>query len=74
MKKLTTLLLSVASVFCFSGCSNRAASIGVIGGADGPTAVFVSSGIGWSHVVLLLGIVIIAVVAALIIHHRRKNK
>ena len=33
-------------ILLFSGCSD-AASIGIIGGADGPTAIYVSSSFNW---------------------------
>ena len=38
-------------------------SIGVIGGADGPTAIFVGSAINW----LLVGIVGVAILAGVIL-------
>ena len=47
------------------------ADIGIIGGADGPTAIFVTSsfGTGW----LLLGFIAQAAAAAYLILRRRKK-
>ena len=42
-------------------------SIGVIGGADGPTAVFVSSPVPWIIVIGIAVIMIGGIVAALLI-------
>ena len=39
MKKILAFLLVLSSLL-FAGC--RSSSIGIIGGADGPTAVFVA--------------------------------
>lgn len=41
MKKLAALILLALMLMLASACSDSA-SIGVIGGADGPTAIFVS--------------------------------
>ena len=61
MKKLFVLLAFVMSVL--TGCAKESASVGVIGGADGPTSVTVSGS------VLPMGLVVlgVAVVAAIII-------
>ena len=47
------------------------ADIGIIGGADGPTAIFVTSsfGTGW----LLFGLIALAAAAAYLILRRRKK-
>ena len=42
MKKLLISMIAALAV-CLSGCSKEASSIGIIGGADGPTAVFVTA-------------------------------
>lgn len=42
-RKLTALLLALALLLGMAACG-EAASIGIIGGADGPTAIFVTSG------------------------------
>ena len=41
MKKIIAILL-ILSCLLFAGCRKNASSIGIIGGADGPTAIFVS--------------------------------
>lgn len=73
MKALTILVLSFVFAVCLGGCSKEAASIGVIGGADGPTAIFVASRMNWLHICGLIGSIIVVIVAALVIY-RNKNK
>ncbi len=41
MKKLVAILL-ILSCLLFAGCRKNASSIGIIGGADGPTSIFVA--------------------------------
>ena len=72
MKKLMVFVLLSACTFLV-GCSNEAANIGIIGGADGPTAVFVSPDINWMHICGLVGL-IIAVVLAVLIYRKKKKK
>ena len=50
----------------------EAASIGIIGGADGPTAIFVSGRPLWMLVVL--GAVVVVVGGAVALYLRNKNK
>mgnify|MGYP000332489869 CR=1 FL=1 len=38
-------------------------SIGIIGGADGPTAVFVSGGLSWGWIFALIGVAVVAAAA-----------
>ena len=71
MKKLIVFVLLLACTFLV-GCSNEAANIGFIGGADGPTAVFVSSDVNWLNVCGLIGVIIVVVLAVLI--YRKKKK
>lgn len=43
MKKILTLLLAVLLALSMTACIGKeAASVGIIGGADGPTAIFVT--------------------------------
>jgi len=49
----------------------RAVDIGIIGGADGPTAVFVT---GEPWLAALLAVLALAVVTAIAVHRRRKKK
>ena len=68
MKYLVTLLAAL----CLAGCSSS--SVGVIGGADGPTAIIVASDhagylLGWGIGIAAL-IVVIAVAAVLAFRNR----
>lgn len=47
-------------------------SIGIIGGADGPTAIFLASGVS-SFVLLLLGVLAVGAVGALIALYLRRR-
>lgn len=42
MKKILALLLALAMLLSFTACGGDQSSIGIIGGADGPTAIFVT--------------------------------
>lgn len=46
IRKSYILLSVIITVFLFSACSQGSGSIGIIGGADGPTSVFIASGKG----------------------------
>ena len=74
MKKLTSIVLLLALALCLTGCSNEASDIAFIGGADGPTAVFVSSNLTWPVICGLIGMIIVAVLVALIIYRNKKKK
>ena len=66
MKKLITFAFSLICPLCLGGCNNKAASIGIIGGADGPTAIFVTSKINWPSIFELLGVIIVILVSLII--------
>ena len=53
---------------------SQAASIGIIGGADGPTAIFVTSSVNWQRVFGLIGAVAVAVLAVVLICRKCKKK
>ena len=53
--------------------SNEPATIGIIGGADGPTAIFLASQTNWLAIVGCVGIIVVAI-AALIIYRYKKKK
>ena len=74
MKKLTSIVSLLALALCLMGCSNEASDIAFIGGADGPTAVFVSSNLTWLDICGLIGVIIVAVLVALIIYRNKKKK
>ena len=73
MKKVIIVVLLLAFVMRLAGCGNEAASIGIIGGADGPTAIFVTSGTNWLNICSILGVIVVAILVAVLIY-RNKNK
>ena len=73
MKKLMAFVLSFVFVMCLSGCSTDSASIGIIGGADGPTAVFISSSVNWLHACGFVGIIVAAACGVLFTYRNKKK-
>ena len=73
MKKLIAFVLALVCVLSLIGCSSESASVGIIGGADGPTAIFVTSNINWLYVCGFIGIVV-AILVALFIYRNKKKK
>ena len=74
MKKIMSFILSLAFVICFGGCGKESASVGIIGGADGPTAILVTSNISWLDICVFGGVIVIAISVALFIYRNKKNK
>ena len=74
MKKIMSLALSFVFMMYLSGCSTASASIGVIGGADGPTAIFVTSRINWPYVCGLIGAIAVSVLVIRLIRRNKKKK
>lgn len=72
MKKLMAFLSFFTFMLCLGGCSKEAASIGIIGGADGPTAIFIASDWGWLSVCGSIGVIVAAVLIALMIYRNKK--
>ena len=71
MKKLILTLASM--MLLLTGCANKGAdSIAVIGGADGPTAIFVTVKTNWF--VMVAGIAAIIIIIAAIIYFIRRKK
>ena len=66
------LIVAVLLVLALSlvGCGNEAASIGIIGGADGPTAIFVTSNTNWLSV---LGVIVVAILVVVLIYCNKKK-
>ncbi len=56
MKKFMLMLTAIMSML-LTGCNREASSVGVIGGADGPTAVFVS-GPAWVLPAIIAAVVV----------------
>ena len=74
MKKYIALVLALVCVLSLIGCSSESASVGIIGGADGPTAIFVTSNINWLYVCGFIGIIVVAILVALFIYRNKKKK
>lgn len=72
MKKLKVFALPIVLAWCLCGCGRESSSIGIIGGADGPTVVFVTSHVNWLSLCVLAGA--IAVVALIVWMIRRNQK
>ena len=70
MKKMILTLIGTAFPFLFSGCTAESASIGIIGGADGPTAVLVSGSFGRGYFVLG-GLLLAAIIITIIKRHKK---
>ena len=70
MKKGLLIMTAVVAAL-LAGCTKESVSLGVIGGADGPTAIFVSAAPFWWAQPLILAAVIAAVVIAVV---RRKKR
>ena len=74
MKKLMIFVSSFILVLCLGGCHNKDASIGIIGGADGPTAMLITSKIHWPSVCGLVAVIIVTILIAVIIYLNKKKK
>ena len=72
MKKLIAFVSLFVAALCLVSCGKEAASIGIIGGADGPTAIFVTSNINWLNIGCWIGAILVAIV--LITCRNRKKK
>ena len=75
MKKLVAFVLALICVLGLFGCSSKSASVGIIGGADGPDATLVTSDIiNWMYVRAFIVIIVVAVLVALFICYKKKKK
>lgn len=72
MKKRLVSILSFVSAMCLVGCSTDKASMGIIGGADGPTAFLVASNINWLRVCGLIVLIVVTIFVARSIWHKKK--
>ena len=68
---IITVCVLIFGLFTGNVCENEAASIGIIGGADGPTAIFVT-GPNLSWLVIAISVIIIVALAIFIIRKIRK--
>ena len=74
MKKLVAFVFELICVLGLLGCSSESASIGIIGGADGPAAILVTRSIAkwmWDRIFI---VIIVAVLVALFIYCKKKKK
>ena len=70
MKNLLIVAVLIVLLLSLVGCGNEAASIGIIGGADGPTAIFVTSGVNW---LCIIGVIVVAIFVAVLIYRNKKK-
>ena len=68
MKKVFALLALVLTFL--TGCAKESASIGVIGGEDGPTSVMVSGPVLPMGLVFLGVVVIVAIIIVFVTHKK----
>ena len=74
MKKLVAFVFELVCVLGLLGCSSESASVGIIGDADGPTAILVTrSIIKWMYDRIFI-VIIVAVLVALFIYCKKKKK
>ena len=73
MKKRMTFVFPAVIAWCLGGCGSKSASIGIIGGADGPTAIFVTSGLNRQSICGWIGAIAVAALVAVIIWRRKKK-
>ncbi len=70
MKKIVSLLSLLA--VALTGCAKESASVGVIGGADGPTAILVSQNVPVLPAALVvLGVVVIVAIIIVFVTHKK---
>ena len=69
MEKIIGFLMII--ILLFAGCTNhKAGSIAIIGGVDGPTAIFLGK-VKW--VPIIAAIIVVIIVIAIIYFTKRKN-
>ena len=68
MKKIFVLLTLVLSFL--TGCAKESASIGVIGGADGPTSVMVAGPVLPMGLVVLGVAILVAIIIVFVTHKK----
>lgn len=67
------IILTSVGILVIFNCMNDKSSIGIIGGADGPTAIFIAYGIGCvpNIIGIIAGIMLIVISGILIFKKRR---
>lgn len=73
MKQIQFLLYAAAVAVITSGCASDAASIGVIGGSDGPTSIIVSHSLLLPRISWVVGgILVLALIGGFLMWNRPK--
>lgn len=67
-------LMIMAIMAVFTGCSNQASSVAIIGGADGPTEMFVQRGPIITIIICVAAAVIVGAVIGIAIYLKKKKK
>lgn len=79
-QKMKLALTALLAGLCLGGCvflgTQEAGAVGVIGGADGPTAIYTATQLAPSVLAIAIPLVIIvaAVVVGVVLYIRRKKK
>ena len=73
MKYVLIVAVLIVLILSLVGCGNEAASIGIIGGADGPTAIFLTSGASWLNICSILGVIVVAILVVVLIYRNKKK-
>ena len=74
MKKLVAFVFALVCVLGLLGCSSESASVGIIGGADGPAAILITRSIVKWMCDRIFIVIIVAVLVALFIYCKKKKK
>ena len=74
MKKLVAFVFELVCVLGLLGCSSESASVSIIGGADGPTAILLTRSIAKWMCDRIFIVIIVAVLIALFIYWKKKKK
>ena len=72
MKKLMIFVLLFIFALSLVACGQDAASVGIIGGADGPTAIYITSGTNWLNIYSLIGLIVVTIFVVFVICRRKK--
>ena len=72
MKKLLAFILPFTTALGLVACGQDAASVGIIGGADGPTAIYITSGTGWLNIYSLIGLIALTILVVFMIYRKKK--
>lgn len=71
MKKSGLIMLMMLLLM---GCRHDATSVGIIGGADGPTAIFIASEASNNLLLLIVGVIIVVLLISIAIFLIKRKK